>query len=223
MYIIKRDGSILPFETEKIANAIRKAMSKVNYEDTTNKADTIAQKVGTLFINKGLDTVPLEDVQDQVEVALMTDGLYNVAKEYILYRQQRSDVRVIKGKLNDTIKSLVDVTVDNDDKRENANIDAKSTMGTLLKVGTTVLKEFNLQTYCKEKHTENHRKGVWHEHDLDLGYIDINCVFIPLSRLLKNGFSTGHGFLRSPTSIRSASALTCIAIQSSQNDFLNIA
>lgn len=89
----------------------------------------------------------------------------------------------------------------------------------MLKVGTTVLKDFNLKNIYRPEYSKLHNAGYMHMHDLDFSSLTINCLYIPLSKLLHHGYSTGHGFLRAPSTIRSASALTCIAIQSSQNDF----
>src|SRR5699024_6687175 len=106
-----------------------------------------------------------------------------------------------------------------DSKRENANIDGNSAMGTMLQYGSTVSKEFAKAYLMKKKYAEAHDSGDIHIHDMDfLPMGTTTCMQIDLNKLFKNGFSTGHGHLRPPKDIMSYSALAAIAIQSNQND-----
>lgn len=232
--IVKRDGREEIFNLEKIANAVEKAIRAINGKQpetnaanvTTSKlAEEVAVLVGThiyaILEEKHTNKISVEDIQDQVEKALIEKNLPDIAKEYILYRKHRNDVRYLNSSTNKVIAELIDPSKDTDDKRENANINADTTSGTLLKIGESVLKEYYLRNVIKPQHAKLHREGYIHIHDMSLGSsLTINCIFAPVARLLKEGFSTGHGFLRTPATILSASALTCIAIQSSQNDFL---
>lgn len=230
--IIKRDGREEIFNLEKVANAVEKAIRAINGKQpetnaanvTTSKvAEEVAVLVGAhvyaILEEKNTNKISVEDIQDQVEKALIEKNLPDIAKEYILYRKHRNDVRYLNSSTNKVIADLVDVTKDSNDKRENANINAATVMGTMLKVGSSLMKEFNLRNMIRPEHSEKHRQGYIHIHDLDFSSLCVNCIYIPLSKLLNNGYSTGHGFLRQPQTIQSAAALTCIAIQSSQNSF----
>ncbi len=107
---------------------------------------------------------------------------------------------------------------DDDIKRENANVDANAPMGIMLKIGSETTKELALNNFIEPKIANMHRSGDIHIHDLDFYPITFNCCQLNLTHLLENGFHTGHGFIRSPNSIITASYLTCIALQSNQND-----
>lgn len=107
---------------------------------------------------------------------------------------------------------------DMDLKRDNANVNTNSPMGTMLKIGAEGAKCYANHFVIPEKFAEAHKKHLIHIHDLDFSMITFNCCQVDLGKLLKGGFSTGHGYLREPNSIRSAASLACIAIQSNQND-----
>ena len=107
---------------------------------------------------------------------------------------------------------------DNDVKRENANIDGDTAMGTMLKYGSEGAKQFYKMYILNPKHAKAHEDGDIHIHDLDFLTLTTTCCQIDLVKLFKGGFSTGHGYLREPNDIASYSALACIAIQSNQND-----
>ena len=111
-----------------------------------------------------------------------------------------------------------DSAKDSDIKRENANIDGDTAMGTMLKYGSSAAKEFYEMRVLKPEHAKAHRNGDIHIHDLDFLTLTTTCCQIDLIQLFQHGFSTGHGFLREPNDISSYSALACIAIQSNQND-----
>lgn len=236
MQVIKRDGRTVDFDTGKISAAISKAFDSEGKTDyaawsasNPDKANDqlgwselpkiIAQEVANKITD---DETTVEHIQDLVEKALIDHNLPNIAKHYILYRQQRSNIRSTKSVTNKVITDILTIDAkDSDDKRENANINTDSSMGAMLKVGSTVMKDYAWKNLLKPRHVKNHVDGRWHIHDADFLALCINCLYIPLRKLLDNGFSTGHGYLRSPTSINAASSLTCIAIQSSQNDFFN--
>lgn len=216
--IVKRDGRSVPFNEAKIASAIYKAMNSCgvgNYQ----RAEDIALKVCTVFDAKEISTPTVEMVQDEVERALMKEGLTDVAKCYILYRADRSKIRERNSRL---MKTYYDITfksaTENDIKRENANIDGDTAMGTMLKYGSEGAKEFYLNQVLLPEHAKAHRNGDIHIHDLDFLTLTLTCCQIDILELFKGGFSTGHGFLREPNDIRSYAALACIAIQANQND-----
>lgn len=219
MQITKRDGRQVRFELNKVITAIKKAIVATYGGGHDDIADRALDRFIVLL--QSHDCFTVEACQDLVEQALMECNEYAVAKNYILYRDQRNRVRQRKQDINQVIDSLVNVEAeDSDEARENANVNANSTMGGLLKVGEASLKDYATLNLFSSKYLQLYKDGIIHIHDLALGCLTINCLFIPLAKLLRHGFSTGHGFLRPPSNIGSAATLTCIVIQSSQNDML---
>jgi len=214
--IIKRDGREVDFNITKIANAIEKALSAANIYDR-KMADDLAQQVINRFDENAVPQV--EQIQDAVEAVLIENGLIRTAKEFILYRAERTRIRESNTRLMKTMESLTFKDAkENDIKRENANIDGDTAMGTMLKYGSESAKMFYELCVLNTKHSEMHKSGDIHIHDLDFLTLTTTCCQIDLDKLFKNGFCTGHGFLREPNHISSYSSLACIAIQSNQND-----
>ena len=217
--IIKRDGRRADFNIEKIADAIYKA-AQVLGGNNRETAMYLARQV-ELYISeiKHVDCPTVEEVQDAVEKILIDNGHARTAKEFILYRAERTRVREMNTRL---MKIYEDLTfkdaADNDIKRENANIDGNTAMGTMLKYGSEGAKQFNEMFVLNPLHSKAHADGDIHIHDLDFLTLTTTCCQIDFQKLFKGGFSTGHGFLREPNDIQSYSALACIAIQSNQND-----
>lgn len=166
------------------------------------------------------DTVPgVEQIQDIVERTLIERGHARTAKAYILYRHHRTSIREMNTRLMTTMRDLTFKDArDNDLKRENANIDGDTAMGTMLKYGSESSKQFYEMYILKERHTFAHKNGDIHIHDLDFLTLTTTCCQIDIKKLFRGGFGTGHGFLREPNDIRSYSALACIAVQANQND-----
>ncbi|HEY8362092.1 MAG TPA: anaerobic ribonucleoside triphosphate reductase [Tissierellaceae bacterium] len=217
--IRKRDGREVPFNIEKIANAIFKAAQAVGGQDY-NTSMALAEKVTHILNEKFHGTIPgVEDIQDIVEKVLIESGHAKTAKEYILYRAERNRVREMNTRL---MKVLEDLTFkeskDLDLKRENANINCDTAMGTMLKYGSEAAKQFNDLYVLNPDHARAHRNGDIHIHDLDFLTLTTTCCQIDIIKLFKGGFSTGHGYIREPNDIMSYAALACIAIQSNQND-----
>lgn len=217
--IVKRDGRKVTFNIEKIANAIFKAAQAVggnDYEEALELAGKVCDAIEESS-NKKIPTV--EEVQDMVEKILVEEGHAKTAKAYILYRSNRTRAREMNTRL---MKVYEDLTFkpakDSDIKRENANIDGDTAMGTMLKYGSVGAKEFYEMYVLDPKHARAHSEGDIHIHDLDFLTLTTTCCQIDLIKLFENGFSTGHGHLRTPNDIASYSALACIAIQSNQND-----
>lgn len=217
--IRKRDGRIVTFNIEKIAQAIYKAAQAVGGSDY-NTALELADKVCDAVELKYGKCVPtVEQVQDMVEKVLVEDGHAKTAKSYILYRSSRTRAREMNTKLMKVYEDLTfKAAKDSDIKRENANINADTAMGTMLKYGSEGAKQFYEMYVLDPKHAKAHNEGDIHIHDLDYLTLTTTCCQIDLIKLFKDGFSTGHGFLREPNDIYSYSALACIAIQSDQND-----
>ena len=218
-YIIKRDGRRESFDLDKIANAVFRAAQSVGGTDAAMASD-VAEKTCALYEQlHGSQEPTVEEIQDLVEKELIECGHAQTAKAYILYRYERTRDREVKSNLMKIMNELTfDSAKDSDIKRENANIDGDTAMGTMLKYGSSAAKEFYEMRVLKPEHAKAHRNGDIHIHDLDFLTLTTTCCQIDLIQLFQHGFSTGHGFLREPNDISSYSALACIAIQSNQND-----
>ena len=217
--IIKRDGRRAPFQIEKIADAIFAAAQASGGRDYEMAKD-LAQQVVVLLDNENMITLPtVEQIQDAVEKVLVKNGHARTAKKYILYRNERTRAREMNTRLMKVYEDLTfKSSLENDIKRENANIDGDTAMGTMLKYGSEGAKQFCEMFILDTEHSRAHREGDIHIHDMDFYTLTTTCCQIDLLKLFKDGFSTGHGFLREPADIRSYSALACIALQSNQND-----
>ena len=217
--IKKRDGREVEFDSKKITEAIYKARSSVGRGDY-NAAVDLTEKVIARLEEEFIECTPsVEDIQDVVEKVLMECGHALTAKQYILYRAERTRIREMNTRL---MRVYEDITfksaLDSDIKRENANIDGNTAMGTMLKYGSEGAKEFYSKFVLKPEHARAHVEGDIHIHDMDFYTLTTTCCQIDIKKLFKNGFSTGHGHLREPNDIQSYAALACIAIQSNQND-----
>ena len=224
-FIVKRDGRKVSFNEDKIANAIRKALISAHPDDNSTSqheeevVEKLTRKVVSEIEKQNLEEPSVENTQDLIEKVLIQADLADEAKNFILYRQNRSNVRNYNTDLTRIYRDLTSKsTADMDLKRENANIDANAPMGLMLRFGSEGAKDYVRRYVLRPEHSIAHARGDIHIHDLDFYMLTINCCQIGLKDLFKRGFSTGHGFLREPQSIQSAAALSCIAIQSNQND-----
>lgn len=217
--ITKRDGRTAFFDLNKIANAIERAFQATDGEKDHAHCLQMAQEVSDYFQSKQINAPNVEQIQDTVEKVLIDHGYAKTAKAYILYRAERTRIRNMNDRLMKTFEDITykDAT-DSDIKRENANIDGNTAMGAMLKYGSEGAKHFYESYVLNPAHSEAHRNGDIHIHDLDFYTLTTTCCQIDLSKLFENGFSTGHGVLREPNSILSYASLACIAIQSNQND-----
>ena len=216
--IVKRDGREAEFNIDKITQAIYKAAHAIGGNDYES-AEKLASKVMEYLEAEDNATPTVEHVQDTVEKILIENGHARTAKEFILYRAERTRVREMNTKLMKIYEDLTFKSAkDNDVKRENANIDGDTAMGTMLKYGSEGAKEFYQMYILNPKHAKAHREGDIHIHDLDFLTLTTTCCQIDLLKLFNGGFSTGHGFIREPNDISTYAALACIAIQSNQND-----
>ncbi len=222
----KRDGREAPFNIEKISNAIYKALEAANEIPTdgvvVNRRDLsmdLASKAAEYLEMTATQVPEIEQIQDFVEKVLMDAGYTETAKKYILYRAERNRIREMNTRLMQTYHDITTKDAKESDlKRDNANVDGNTAMGTMLKYGSEGSKMYYEMFMLKPEHSEAHKEGLIHIHDLDFYALTLTCCQIDLIRLFKGGFSTGHGKLREPKDIRSYSALACIAIQSNQND-----
>lgn len=218
--IIKRDGQIVPWDVSKIASAIEKAFIASGQLPEQGLrvflSSSFAKQVETRLCDEGREQVDIEEIQDMVEGVLMCN-YPKTGKAFILYREKRREARGTK--LMATLGKITFEDARNlDIKRENANIDCNTPMGTMLKYGSEGAKAFNTSEVLSKEAATAHAEGDIHIHDLDFLTLTTTCCEIDLAKLFTGGFSTGHGFLREPNSIQSAAALAAIAIQGNQND-----
>jgi ribonucleoside-triphosphate reductase len=236
--VVKRNGKKVDFDASKIALAIKKGFDSVIVysEETGDETKKYTEKdINKVYLGvikaiekkyKDETRIKIEEIQDLIEIELDKKGYTDVLKNFSEYRERRNQSRELFSddkKIHKFLKTLEGLSLksanEDDTKRENANIDGNSAMGTMLQYGSTVSKEFAKAYLMKKKFSMAHDEGDIHIHDMDfLAMGTTTCMQIELDRLFKKGFSTGHGHLRTPASIGSYSALAAIAIQSNQND-----
>lgn len=236
--VIKRNGKKVDFDATKIALAIKKGFDSVeptddeeekerkyNSKDIQKVYQSVLKKIekeATLKNNK----FKIEEIQDYIEEELNSKGYADVYQSFSEYRDRRNQSRESffgDNKTHKFLKSLENLGLksanEEDAKRENANIDGNSPMGTMLQYGATVSKEFAKAYLMKKEYAMAHDNGTIHIHDMDfLAMGTTTCCQIDLSRLFKNGFDTGHGYVRPPQDISTYSSLAAIVIQANQND-----
>ena len=233
LIVIKRNGKKVNFDTTKVAMAIKKGFDSIVDDEGEKKyTEKDIQKVYLTVLKKinkdykDAEKIKIEEVQDLIEASLTKCGYEDVFKSFAEYREKRALSRQLfsdEKKMHKFLKSLEGLglksALEEDSKRENANIDGNSAMGTMLQFGSNVSKEFAKAYLMKKRFADAHENGDIHIHDMDFEAMGTTtCMQIDLNKLFKNGFSTGHGHLREPQSIISYSALAAIAIQSNQND-----
>ena len=235
--VIKRNGKKVDFDEKKIALAIKKGFDSVEVdvdEDvkerkyTTKDVQTVFQAVLKRIekIAKDKDKIQIEEIQDLIEEELSSKGYEDVYKSFSEYRERRNDSRQAffdDKKTHKFLKSLENLGLksanEEDAKRENANIDGNSPMGTMLQYGATVSKEFAKAYLMKKEYATLHDEGAIHIHDMDfLAMGTTTCCQIDLARLFKNGFDTGHGYVRPPQDVSTYASLAAIIVQANQND-----
>lgn len=235
--VVKRSGKKVDFDGKKIAIAIKKGFDSVEVDtDEEEKEKKYSskdvQKVYQAVLKrlekeaKDKDKIQIEEIQDLIEEELSNKGYEDVHKSFSEYRDRRNASRqsfFADKKTHKFLKSLENLGLksanEEDAKRENANIDGNSPMGTMLQYGATVSKEFAKAYLMKPEYAKMHDEGTIHIHDMDfLAMGTTTCCQIDLSRLFKNGFDTGHGFVRPPQDISTYGSLAAIVIQANQND-----
>lgn len=238
LIVVKRNGKKVEFDGAKIAVAIKKGFDNLERVESSeefeerNYTEKDIQKVYQAVIKriskefKDEEKIKIEQIQDLIEEELKKKGYEEVYKLFSEYRERRAQSREMffddkrRHKFLKTLEGLgLKSAGEEDTKRENANVDGDTAMGTMLQYGSTVSKEFAKSYLMKKKFADAHDDGYIHIHDMDfLPMGTTTCMQIDLNKLFKNGFSTGHGHLREPNDIMSYSALAAIAIQSNQND-----
>ena len=232
--VVKRDGKKVDFDGSKIAIAIKKGFDsiKTDEEEESKYTEKDVHKVYESVIleiekvSKEREKIKIEEIQDMIEDKLKSKCYEDVYESFSNYRERRSQSRRLffdEKKQHKFLKALESLGLksshEEDAKRENANVDGDTSMGTMLQYGSTISKEFAKSYLMKRKFADAHDSGVIHIHDMDFMPMGTTtCCQIDINKLFKGGFSTGHGHLREPKDIMSYSALAAIAIQSNQND-----
>ena len=217
--ITKRDGRVVLYDQNKIAAAILRSLEVSgdgDAADAARVANDVQRELESRFTG---DAPNIETIQDTVERQLMNHGFNAAAKAYILYRANRTRAREANTVLMKTIDEITNIDARiSDMKRDNANIDGNTAMGSMLQIGAAGAKAYNEMYLLRPEHAKAYREGDIHIHDFDFYSLTTTCCQIDILKLFHGGFSTGHGYLREPQSIQSYAALAAIAIQSNQND-----
>lgn len=210
--VIKRDGRVVGFNEEKIKSAIRKAMLATE----AGEDEALINKIATRIASRGEEKMTVESIQDLVEFELMKSSRKEVARKYIAYRDQRSRAR--KAKARDMFIEIIE-TKNNDITRENANMNTDSPAGMMMKFASETTKPYVDDYLLSEEALDAVRHGYIHIHDKDYYPTkSLTCVQHPLDRILKHGFIAGHGESRPAKRIETASVITCISLETAQNE-----
>ena len=210
--VVKRDGRVVGFNEEKIIAAIRRAMLHTAQGEDMELASTIADRIAY----RGAAQMTVEEIQDNVEIELMKSRRKDVAQLYIAYRNQRSIAR--KAKTRDIFLEIIE-TKSNDITRENANMNADTPAGMMMKFSSETTKPFVDDYLLTEEVKTAVRQGYLHIHDKDYYPTkSLTCVQHPLDKILRNGFFAGHGESRPAKRIETASILGCISLETAQNE-----
>ena len=209
MFVIKRDGRKQKFNCDKIINAVQSAFEQVDGE-ITKFAEDKAKEI-TKYIESLNKTMDVEEIQDIVENKLMTSSRKDVAKEYILYRQERTNERERNSQF---FKDARTKATAKEVQNQNANVDEKSFGGRKGEANSTLMKKLALDTLMSDKARENHLNNRIYTHDLDSYYVgEHNCLTVPIDDLLKNGFNTRQTDVRPANSVNTAMQLIAVIFQ----------
>ena len=209
--VIKRDGRIVGYNEEKIKAAIRKAMLQTEMGEDEALLQKIADRIGMT----GNERMTVEEIQDKVELELMSSPRKEVAKRYIAYRDQRNIAR--RAKTRDMFLEIIEAK-NNEITRENANMNTDSPAGMMMKFASETTKPFVDDYLLSAEARDAVRHGYLHIHDKDYYPTkSLTCVQHPLDRILKHGFMAGHGESRPAKRIETASIISCISLETAQN------
>ena len=210
--VIKRDGRVVEFNNQKIVAAILKAMSVTEGGEDIVLAAQISDKIS----KSGVEQMSVEEIQDCVEMELMNSPRKEVAKKYIAYRNQRNLARSAKS--NEIFQEIIDAQA-NDITRENANMNADTPAGMMMKFASESTKSYVDNCLLSEDVREAVVNGYIHVHDKDYYPTkSLTCIQHPLDKILENGLKAGHGESRPAKRIETASVLACISMETVQNE-----
>lgn len=213
LQVRKRNGVIVPFDKDKIVYAMSKGFLEFG-EITEEKEDCIKNTVEIVEkeAKKYEDAIEVEEIQDIIVAQLRKAGFRKVAKGYQEYREKRTKERELKTVLEILSNEATD------EKNDNANINGYTPSGRHLHISEDVIKSYMKNYFFSKDVADAINAGIIYPHDLGWGTTTMTCVQIDIPKLFKNGFSTGHGYLREPSNIKTAFLQSAIAIQSNQND-----
>ncbi len=211
LYVVKRDGREVEFNSNKIVNAIKKASDEVGEGLREDQILECIQKIIEYIKVAQKEKVSVEEVQNLVEKALIASNHKDIQGAYSSYRRERTRIRGIKS---DLMKAIEKIGIETD--RDNANV-GNNFSAKLLRIASESNKWHNLYNMPKYL-AKAHEVGEVYFHDLDSYNLSINCLHIPTGEVLKRGFNTGYGTIKSPKRIETAAELSCILLQSTQND-----
>lgn len=213
LLVKKRNGEIVAFDESKIRSAMIKGFIDGG-EMSEEKEDVIKEAIDLIKTeaSKYTDAIEVEEIQDIIVAHLRKSGFRKIAKNYQAYREKRTKARELQTVL-DILSN--DAT---DEKNDNANINGYTPSGRHLHISEDVIKNYMKNYFFDKDITDAVNSGIIYPHDLGWGTTTMTCVQIDLPKLFKNGFSTGHGYLREPSNIKTAFLQSAIAIQSNQND-----
>jgi ribonucleoside-triphosphate reductase len=212
---MKRDNRQVPFDQHKITACIEKVFAAISGDAEVDRLLPITLTLEVLMkldSEYGNEPFSVENVQDQVENVLIEGGFSRAAKAYILYRNKRTNIREARSELMDAVAEIVKET-----SRSNANV-GHSPSAKVLQISEAASKNYYLNRVIPPEQAHAHQEADIQIHDLAWYGKTLTCVQIPIGRMLKSGFSNGHGFIKPPKSIRTAAALAAIILQSNQND-----
>ncbi|MBR5104171.1 MAG: anaerobic ribonucleoside triphosphate reductase [Bacteroidales bacterium] len=211
-YVVKRDGRVVIFDKRKIVDAILKAMGVTEEGEDIVLAAEIAAAISKIDV----DNMSVEDIQDQVEIELMHSPRKEVAKKYIAYRNQRNLAR--KAKSREIFQEIIDAQA-TEITRENANMNADTPAGMMMKFASESTKSYVDECLLSEEVKEAVKGNYLHVHDKDYYPTkSLTCIQHPLDKILEDGFFAGHGESRPAKRIETASILACISLETVQNE-----
>ena len=211
LYVVKRDGREVAFDSLKISRAIKRAAKEAEENIKESELLEIVKKVISYIELSEKEKIKVEEIQNLIEKSLLLNNYINIGKAYSSYRNERTKVREIKS---DLMKAIERIGVETD--RDNANV-GNNFSSKLLRIASESNKWHNLAAMPKYL-AKTHENGDIYYHDLDSYNLTTNCLHIPTKEILENGFNTGYGTIKKPRRIETAAELSCILLQSSQND-----
>jgi len=211
LHVVKRDGRKVEFNSIQITNAIKGASEEIGYELKESDFIDLTQKVIREIEDINVKEIKVEEIQNIVEKTLLENSYMEIGNAYYNYRKERTKIRDIKS---DLMKAIEKIGIETD--RDNANV-GNNFSSKLLRIASESNKWHNLSAMPKYL-SKAHENGDVYYHDLDSYNLTTNCLHIPTKEILTRGFNTGYGTIRPPKRIESAAELSCILLQSTQND-----
>ena len=211
LYVVKRDGREVEFNSDKIAQAIKGAANEIGLTLKESEVLTTVAKVTDYIELDNKESITVEEIQNFVEKALQVEGHIDIAVAYSTYRKERTKVREIKS---DLMRAIRKIGIETD--RDNANV-GNNFSSKLLRIASESNK-WNTLAVMPKNLARAHETGDLYYHDLDSYNLTVNCLHIPTKEMLVHGFNTGYGTINAPRRIETAAELSCILLQSTQND-----